>query len=205
MRCSSCGRPIAGRALSDPDAAAHRLDELRRVEPDALLEHQLDVLDVGDGLRGIALHHDQIGPLARGHRADLPLLAEEARAVPAGDGDRLDRAEPCLDQELHLALIPEPGQNSAVAGGVRPGEQQPSRADERDLEVHLLAEGGFRKAGRAARAAHAGPEDEVALPGNRSHRVEDPGLHRRPIPHQGLEDRERGGDRDLPLDQRADR
>src|ERR1700738_4550847 len=109
------GRSEAECALPHADRAAHRLDQLRGVVADAVLEDGLHFLDVGDLDRGIAAHDDQVGELAGHKRADAVRLAEEGGAVGGGDVDRLERRKAGLDEQLQLALAAEHGQNASVA------------------------------------------------------------------------------------------
>src|SRR5262245_25464177 len=105
-------------ASADPDLAAHRLDEPGRVVADAVLEHDLDVLDVGDALRRISLHEDEVGAASLPQGAEVRLPAHEAGPVLRRDLDRLDRRESRLDQELDLALVAVTRQDAAVAGRI---------------------------------------------------------------------------------------
>src|SRR5262245_27359211 len=86
-------------------AAFHGIEQLLRVVPDPVLEHDLHVLHVGDAGGRIALDHDQVRALSHRDRADLILPAEVGRAVERGDPDRLHRGEAGLDQQLDLPLI----------------------------------------------------------------------------------------------------
>src|ERR1041384_6544061 len=110
-------------------AGFDRGEQLLGVEADAVLEHDLDVLDVLDPGRRIALDHDEVGVLADRDAADPVLAAEVDRAVERRDLDRLDRREPGLDEELDLALVAEAGDDAAVAGRVRAGDQEATGGD----------------------------------------------------------------------------
>ena len=68
--------------------------------------------------------------------ADARALAEEVGAVLGLDVNRLERREARLDQQLHLALIAEPGDGAAVTGRIETGEQRAAGLDERHFEVH---------------------------------------------------------------------
>src|SRR6185295_9402658 len=59
----------------------HRFEQLRGIEADSVLPYDLDVLDVGDPGRRVALDQDQVGVLADLDAADALLLAEVDRAV----------------------------------------------------------------------------------------------------------------------------
>ena len=58
------------RASTPADRAAHRLDELRRVVADAVLEDDFYLLDVGDVSRRVAADDYQVGLAAGGDCAD---------------------------------------------------------------------------------------------------------------------------------------
>src|ERR1041385_1603575 len=160
-RASSC----SVLSVAPPD----RREELLRIEANAVLEHDLDVLDVGDPGRRVALDHDQVGVLADGDAADAVLAAEVLRAVERRDLDRLDRREPALDQELDLALVAEAGEHAAVAGRIGAGDQEAAGGDERALERHVAAQplGGLTAARRIGPA-----KDQIRLARLRRHRVE---------------------------------
>ena len=64
----------------------------------------------------VARYDCDVGALARLQRPDARALAEEIGAVLGLDVDRLERRESRLDEQLHLALIAEPGDGAAVAG-----------------------------------------------------------------------------------------
>src|SRR5438477_12315346 len=96
---------FSGRGSPDAHQAADRFGKLLRVVPDAVLEDDFDLLDIVDVFRRVALHHHQVGRLARRDAADLLLLAEEDGAVPGSDLQCLERHEPRIDQQLDLALI----------------------------------------------------------------------------------------------------
>ena len=99
MRCPAC--------LTRCPPCLHRCDQLRRVVADALLEHRLDLADVADRRRRIAVDHDQVGLLADRDAADALVAAEILRAVQRRDRDRLERREAGIDQQLDLPLIRE--------------------------------------------------------------------------------------------------
>src|SRR5262249_50860273 len=86
-------------------AAFHRRQQLFGIEPDPVLEHDLDVLDIGDPGRWVALDHDEVGALADRDASDPIVATEVLRTVERGDLDRLDRREPGLDEQLDLALV----------------------------------------------------------------------------------------------------
>src|SRR5205823_14709453 len=94
----SGGESQRASVLAEPPL--HRLEQLRGVVADAVLEHDPDVLDIADPARRVALDDDEVGVLAAGDAADAILLAGIDRAVERGDLDRLDRREPGLDQQL---------------------------------------------------------------------------------------------------------
>ena len=66
------------------------------------------------------------------------------------DPDRLDRAEPGLDQQFELALVAETGNDPAIAGRVGPGHQQPACGDELPLEAEVVLVGLRKLLARAA-------------------------------------------------------
>src|SRR2546425_5720736 len=110
--------------------APHRLQELGRIVSHAVLEHDLDVLDIRDATSWIALHHHQVRVLANGDRADLILAAEKGRAVQGRDVNGLDRREPGLDQQLDLPLIPEAGDVTGETDRIGAREQGLARRRE---------------------------------------------------------------------------
>ena len=66
-----------------PDAALHRLEDLRRVVADSLLEHQLDVLHVLDPCGRVTADDDEIGLLPSRDAPDPCVAAEVSRAAAA--------------------------------------------------------------------------------------------------------------------------
>src|SRR5579864_3494518 len=89
-------RPYPSVSLDDrrwPSAnsyhTAHGVDQLRRIVSDAVLEHELDVFDVGDAHRRIAFDDDEIGVLARRDRTEVVGPSQELRTVQSRDADRL--------------------------------------------------------------------------------------------------------------------
>jgi len=83
------------------------------VVSDALLEDDLNVLDVGDACSWVAIHHNEVSVLANSDGADLVLPAEEGRAVQGRNADRLQRRETRLDWQFNLALVAEAGDIAA--------------------------------------------------------------------------------------------
>src|SRR5688572_14224960 len=96
-------------SLTDADQPLHRLNQLLRVVPDAVLEDDLHLLDVADVRRRVPLDDHQVGLLADGNRTHPRVFAEKLRAVEAGNPDRLRRREARLDQKLDPAQIAEAG------------------------------------------------------------------------------------------------
>jgi len=58
------GGATESRLLLQPYESAYGVDQLGRVVADAVLEHRLDLLDVGDVGRGVAVDHHQVGLFA---------------------------------------------------------------------------------------------------------------------------------------------
>ena len=119
--------------------SAHGCDESLRVEPQAVLENDLDIFNVCDPRRRITVHEYEIGALALADGADLTLATEEPGAVAGPDPDGLQRREARFHQQLDLALIAEPRQHAPGAGRVRARQQQASGRSKRVLEVHFQA------------------------------------------------------------------
>src|SRR5690242_2327417 len=67
----------AVRSLKQADSPAHRLNELGGIVPDPLLEHHLDVTDVADAGRWVAVDHHDVRILADRDRAGAIRAAEE--------------------------------------------------------------------------------------------------------------------------------
>jgi hypothetical protein len=67
--------------------AAHRVQERVRIIADTVLEHRLDILQVGDVARGVAPHQHQIGVLPRRDRTDAMRQAKTGCAVERADAD----------------------------------------------------------------------------------------------------------------------
>src|SRR6185312_12830344 len=86
--------------LEEPDFSLHGCDQLRRVVADPLLEHDVDVLEVGDARGRVAVQHDEVGLLAYCDGTDFRRASEKGRAVERADLDRLERREPALDEEF---------------------------------------------------------------------------------------------------------
>ena len=102
--------------LPETDSLADGVDELCRIEADALLEHRLDVADVGDRSRpGLPLMTTRSACLPTAMDADPRFAAEILRAVERRDLDRFERREAGLDQQLDLALIRIAGNDAAAS------------------------------------------------------------------------------------------
>src|SRR5687767_3297170 len=66
--------------LPDSGLARDRRDQFRRVISDALLEHRLDLTNVADGDRRVAVDYYKIGLLSHCEAADTRVAAEILRA-----------------------------------------------------------------------------------------------------------------------------
>ena len=95
-----------------------------RVEPDAVLEDNLDVADARDVGGDIAGHDHEIGGLAGFHTAGTVADSEVLGAVEGRDLHRFFHGESRIHQQLHLAVVGVPGNDAAVAGRVGPGDQR---------------------------------------------------------------------------------
>lgn len=73
-------------------------------------------------------------PASRENGSNAVLPKEELRPVLGRDLDGFDRRKPCLDQELHFALIAKARQHAAVSSGIRARKEKPSRFDEGAFE-----------------------------------------------------------------------
>src|SRR5262249_16884357 len=159
--------PPLALAVMAPDG----IEQLLRVVTDAVLEDDLDVLDVRDARRRVALDHDQVRVLPGRDRTDLPVAAEEDRAVQRRDPDRLDRREPGLDQQLDFPLIAEARDHAAIADRVGSREQQAAGGDEGALQLHLAAK--QERVGRLGRwIGGPAPADQVRLARGGRHRLQ---------------------------------
>src|SRR5262249_47278376 len=134
---ASSGWPAAD-SSAKPDQPPDRVDQLRGVVTHAVLEDRLDLLDVGDVLRRVAVDDDEISLLARSDRADPVRDAQELRAVLRLDPDRLGRRESRLDEQLDFALVTEARQGPPDPCRIASREKRPSRLREGVLELHLL-------------------------------------------------------------------
>ena len=80
--------------------------------------------------------------------------------------------KPASTSKFDFALIAEPGQDAAVAGGIGTGEQQAAGFGEGEFEIHLFAhQRRHWRCGRDARAL-----GEVALRSFGRHGLNDAGL-----------------------------
>ena len=61
---------MIGLELTNPDQTLNRLDQLLGIVTDAVLENDLDILDVEDARRRVAFHDHQVRCLADCDRAD---------------------------------------------------------------------------------------------------------------------------------------
>src|ERR1700757_4287270 len=84
---------IFRRCLTDSHQASHGFDELLRRVTDAVLENDLDLFDVVDVFRWIAIHNDDVGGLVRCDGPDVILLAKPDGTVLGRDVDRLFGSE----------------------------------------------------------------------------------------------------------------
>src|SRR5947209_19782546 len=91
------------------------VEKFLRVVSDAVLEHELHVLDVVDASGRVALHDEEIRILAHGDRPNLILAAEECGTVERRDANGLERREALFGQQLDLAMIAESGNDSGDA------------------------------------------------------------------------------------------
>ena len=162
-----------------PIPPAHRGDQLGAVVADAVLEDDLDLLDVGDAARrDRPSTTTRSASLPGAMRADPAGEAEVGRAVQGGDPDRLDRREASLDQQLDLALVAEAGHDAAIAGRIRPGEQQAAGGDELPLQAQVVAHRPSRTRGAGVIAALVA-RVEIGLARLGRHRLHGAGLQRR--------------------------
>ena len=73
-------------------------------------------------------------------RPDAVQFSEILGSVVARDVDRLHRREPCLDQQLHLALVSEAGDHSAHASRIQSSQQQSAGLREGILKFQFFLE-----------------------------------------------------------------
>src|SRR5688572_30396955 len=128
--------------LPDSSFTRNRINQLLRVVADALLEHGLDLTDVANRRRRIAVDDDQVCLLAGGEAAHPLVAAEILGAVQRRDRNRFERRETGVDEQLDLPLIGKARNHTAAAGRVRAGDQQAARLRERALERHAFREQG---------------------------------------------------------------
>src|SRR4029079_1622903 len=81
------------RELPQPDLAADRGNQLRRIVADPLPEDRLHLADVGDGGRRIAVDDHQVGLFAGGDGANPGVAPQILRAVRRANLDGFDRGE----------------------------------------------------------------------------------------------------------------
>jgi len=130
-------------------AAADGVEELLRVEGDAVFEDEGGVFDVVDVVAGVAGDDDEVGVFAHGDGADVVGAVFEGGAVEGADFDGFDGREAGGDEELDLTLVAVAGEGAAVAGGVGAGEEEAAGFDEGVLHGHVVVEhldvkgGGF--------------------------------------------------------------
>src|SRR5438067_13772673 len=85
----------------------YRFEQLRGIVSGAVLEDDLDVLDVVDANARVALDDQEIGVLRHGDGADLVLPAEIGCAVQGPYPDRLPPPEAYPDQPLVFSVLGE--------------------------------------------------------------------------------------------------
>src|SRR3954447_20121897 len=122
------------RTSPQPYLSRYRCDDLRRVEANSLLEHRLDLADIRDRRRRIAVDDHQVGLLADGNRSNAFLAAKIGRAVERADADRFERREAGFYQQPQLALIGVAGNHAAATGRIRAREQHAARFREGTFE-----------------------------------------------------------------------
>src|ERR1039458_1201401 len=125
LPCAMPSSSSSGTGLSAPNHAAHRFDQLGGIVADTVFEHGLNVLDVFDLLRRVALDHDQIRLLAGSDGADAVELSQELRAIRGRNVNGLQRCESRFNQQLNFALIAEARDHPSHAGGIEPGNSNP--------------------------------------------------------------------------------
>src|SRR5579864_2503887 len=113
--------------LPEADPARDRGDDLRRVKSHARLEYRVHLPNVPDRRRGISGDDHEIRLLADGKAADPGVSTEVLGAVQGADGDRFERREPRLDEQLRLALVGVAGNDAARPGRIRAGHEQAAR------------------------------------------------------------------------------
>ena len=118
----------------------YRVEQLPTVVSNAVLEHDLDILDVLDVTSRIAFHDDEISILASLNGADSRLAAEIFSTVQAGDSNRLHWRESRFDKQLELALICESWNEAGDTHGIGPRDKKSACRDEGTFEIHLLAQ-----------------------------------------------------------------
>src|SRR5689334_18660375 len=137
VRRASAVKPPPGSV--EADLAFHGVEDLRRVVPDAALEHQLDVLHVLYPLGRIAAYDDEVGLLSCGDRADLRVSAKVSGAVERRNPDGLDGRKAGLHEQLECSLVGVSRYYPAETGGVRADDEQSARVGEHFLEPHLVS------------------------------------------------------------------
>src|SRR5579862_3877886 len=102
----------------EPNLPPHRIEQFSRIEPNAVAENDLYLLDIRNLVHRISIQDHQVGLLALGNGADLIFQAEELGTVECRDPDRLGGSKPAINQKLDVALIPEAPERAAVPGGI---------------------------------------------------------------------------------------
>ena len=96
--------------------------------------------DIGNGGRGIALNHHEVGLLAHRNGADAIRPAEVRRPVQRADLDRLQRRQTALNEQLSLTLVGVAGDHAAGPRRVRARQEQPAGVKERHLHCAIQRE-----------------------------------------------------------------
>src|SRR6266540_6237454 len=102
---ASCDSSPSGKRLPEPHFSLDRLNQLRRIESHALLEHHLDVPDIADVRRRIAGEDHEVRLFADGNRTDLGLSSQISGAVQSANGDRFERSKSRFEQQFELSLV----------------------------------------------------------------------------------------------------
>src|SRR5579859_6540916 len=83
----------------------HRLNQLRGVVADSILEHQFHIFDIRNFFAGISIDHYNVRLLSYFERADAIGFAQKLRAILSGDANGFERTEASFHQQLSLSLI----------------------------------------------------------------------------------------------------
>src|SRR4051794_8514725 len=83
-----------------PVPPLHAVEGFLGAGGDALLEDELDVLDVADGLARVSVDNEEVGVLTDLDRADGAVAAEVGGAVEGRDADGFHGGEAGLDEEF---------------------------------------------------------------------------------------------------------